>query len=332
MLADKLGFALSVVKGKKVIPFFPFSYFMGMVIVGSKGKKMIPNLALTSDQVKQSVAAVKERKPDLAGMLDFYGRIFVAQEESKHRHRIEPPKIAENIRSIRLREKLPLIEIKEFEYDKNEARRLFILICGLAKEDNPSLAGSARILLDALAAGLAAGELFAGLLNGDEALFENVAAELGVEKPVLGFIVYHSLKPSLSICADQLSANLNRKEPWQKGCCPVCGSPPILSSLEGDGSRHLFCSFCWQRWAVKRIFCPFCETSDQSYLHYLFGEEDKDVRVDLCDNCNKYIKTIDLRSADRLIYPPLEQIATLHLDFKAKEEGFDPGIRLYMDE
>ena len=292
---------------------------------------MIPHLALTPEQVKQAVAAVKKRQPDLAGMVDFYGRIFVAQEESKQRHRIEPPKIKKDIRSNRVREKLPLIEIKEFGYDKKEAGRLFILICRLAKEDNPRLAGSAKILLEALAGGLEAGTLFAGLLNGDEALFENVAGDLGVEKPVLGFIVYNSLKPSLSICADQLSANLNSKEPWLRGCCPVCGSPPILSSLEGEGSRHLFCSFCWQRWAVKRIFCPFCETSDQSYLHYLFGEEDRDVRVDLCDKCNKYLKTIDIRSADRLIYPPLEQIATLHLDFKAQEEGFDSGVQLYMN-
>jgi hypothetical protein len=33
---------------------------------------------------------------------------------------------------------------------------------------------------------------------------------------------------------------------------------------------------------------------------------------------------------DRTIYPPLEQILTLHLDFKAREEGFEPGIKLFI--
>jgi len=292
---------------------------------------MLPNLAFTSNQVKAAVQAVKKSKPAVAEMLDFHGRIFVAQEESKRHHRIEPLKIAEGIRSIRAQEKFPLIEIKEFRYDKNEASKLFVLICGLAEEQNPKLAGPAKILLEALAGGLETGGLFSGLLNGDEALFENIVADLDIEKPVLGFVVYNSIKPSVSICAEQLSANLNGTEPWLKGYCPVCGSAPILSSLDGKGARRLICSFCWHSWPVKRVFCPFCETSDNRYLHYLFGDEEKHIRMELCDKCNKYLKTIDIRSADHLIYPPLEQIATLHLDFKAREEGFDPGVSLFME-
>jgi FdhE protein len=50
----------------------------------------------------------------------------------------------------------------------------------------------------------------------------------------------------------------------------------------------------------------------------------------LCDRCKKYIKALDTRKVDRLIYPPLEQISTLHLDIKAQEMGFEPGIKLLM--
>ena len=52
-------------------------------------------------------------------------------------------------------------------------------------------------------------------------------------------------------------------------------------------------------------------SSDSKDLHYIFSEEEKDLRVDLCDKCNKYLKTLDMREVDRLIYPPLEQVATL---------------------
>jgi FdhE protein len=104
---------------------------------------------------------------------------------------------------------------------------------------------------------------------------------------------------------------------------------PILSILESDGVRSLICGFCWYAWSVKRGFCPFCENQENKQLHYFFSEEEEEYRVYLCDNCNKYIKTIDTRKAARMIYPPLEQVLTLHLDFKAQEEGFEPGIKLF---
>jgi FdhE protein len=51
-------------------------------------------------------------------------------------------------------------------------------------------------------------------------------------------------------------------------------------------------------------------------------------RVNLCDSCKKYLKTLDSRETERMIYTPLEQIASLHLDYKAKEMGYESGIPL----
>ena len=293
---------------------------------------MKENLALTSDQVKRAVEAVKKNKPVYAEILEFYGRMFAAQQESVSRLQMEPLQIPQEVRSLKAREKFPLIEINQFTYDKIESVSLFISICRLTHEANPKLAGAAQRILNAVDDSVSPEALFAALLSGDEALFENISAELEIEKQVLGFITYNSLKPSLCTCADQLSSYLNQSEPWLQGYCPVCGSAPMLSILEDEGARSLTCSFCWHKWSVKRLYCPFCENSDNKLLHYLFSEEEKDVRVDLCDNCKKYIKTVDARRADRLIYPPLEQISTLHLDIKAREEGFEAGVKLFLEE
>jgi FdhE protein len=257
--------------------------------------------------------------------------MFVAQQESMSRLHIEPLQIPEDVRSLKAREKFPLIELRQFAYDKIESGKLFISICRLTHEASPKLAGAAKRILDAVDDIVSPEALFTALLSGNEALFENISAELEIEKQVLGFITYNSLKPSLCTCADQLSSYLNQSEPWLLGYCPVCGSAPILSILEDEGARSLTCSFCWYKWSVKRLYCPFCKNSDSKLLHYLFSEEEKDVRVDLCDNCKKYIKTVDARRADRTIYPPLEQISTLHLDIKAREEGFEAGVKLLMD-
>lgn len=293
---------------------------------------MTSNFALTPDQVKKAVETAITNNPVYADILGFYGRLFVAQEESKDRLRIEPPQIPEDVRALKAREKFPLIEIKNFAYDSVQAADLFVAIGRLAREANPKLAASAAIILDAVDTNLDIAGLFRALLNGNEALFENISQTLQVEKPILGFITYNSIKPSICMGADQLAAYLSKDEPWMKGYCPICGSAPILSILEGDGARKLICSFCWHQWAVKRVYCPFCDNSANKDLHYLFSEEEKNLRVDLCDKCGKYLKTLDTRQTDRLIYPPLEQAATLHLDIKAKEEGFEAGIKLYMEE
>jgi FdhE protein len=234
------------------------------------------------------------------------------------------------LRTARAREKLPLVEIKEFIYDDTESANLFMTICDLAKDSNPKLSASANVILNAVKETLKPDELFSGLLDGNEALFENIANELQVAKQILGYLAYNSLKPSLCACAEQLAVYLNQNEPWLQGFCPICGSAPILSILEDEGKRKLVCSFCWHLWSAKRIHCPYCDSSQNKDLHYFYNEEEKDTRVDLCDNCKKYIKTIDSRKVDRLIYPSLEQISTMHLDIKAQEMGFEPGIRLLM--
>jgi len=292
---------------------------------------MKANFAQTPDQVKRAVDSVIKNYPAYADMLSFYGRLFDAQEKSKSRLRIEPLQIPDDVRAVKAREKFPLIEIKDFVFDRLESANLFVTIGELAQEANPKLAASASILLKAVDEKFEPASLFDAFLNGNEALFENISEALEVEKQVLGFITYNSLKPCLCMGAVQLAAYLDKEDPWLKGYCPVCGSAPILSILDGEGARSLICSFCWHPWPAKRVYCPFCDNSDNKDLHYFFSEEETDVRVDLCDKCKKYLKTIDTRQADRLIYPPLEQVATLHLDIKAREEGFEPGVKLHME-
>ncbi|RJQ61427.1 MAG: formate dehydrogenase accessory protein FdhE [Desulfobacteraceae bacterium] len=292
---------------------------------------MFSNLALTSAQVKKAVEAVKKNRPLYTEMLDVYGRIFVAQEESRSRLRIEPIQISPEMLSIKAVEKFPLIEIRQFRFDEEETARLFLTICKALTGNDAKLAAASATLLNAVNKTVAPVTLCAALLGGDEALFENMAIELEIDKQILGFITLSSLAPSLSACADHLSAYLNRDDPWLKGYCPICGSAPILSILSDEGARSLVCGFCRHQWPVKRACCPFCSNLDSRKLRYFYSEEEEGLRVDLCDNCKKYVKTVDARKAGRLLYPPLEQVSTLHLDIKAEEMGFESGTRLFIE-
>ena len=100
--------------------------------------------------------------------------------------------------------------------------------------------------------------------------------------------------------------------------------------IRGEGERFLVCSFCSHEWRTARIGCPFCENKDQKTLHYFFSDEEKDYRVHVCDQCKKYVKTIDTRKMERPFHLRVEQISTLHLDMLAQEKGLESGIPLWL--
>jgi FdhE protein len=72
--------------------------------------------------------------------------------------------------------------------------------------------------------------------------------------------------------------------------------------------------------------CPFCGSRNPEGLFYLYSDEEKEYRVDACQSCRNYIKTVDTRVLSRRAYPPLEQVASLHLDFKAAEAGYQLSL------
>ena len=170
--------------------------------------------------------------------------------------------------------------------------------------------------------------LFKNLLQGDDLFFQTTAAQIGADSKALAFLAYNAIQPSLELCAAQLACYLHAETVWRKGYCPVCGSAPGLAILGEEGRRVLSCSFCRHQWRAPRIFCAFCENTPAGELHYFFAEEENDLRVEVCDRCRKYIKSVDSRQTSRPLFPPLEQVASLHLDMIAAEKGFSGDVDL----
>ncbi|MDO9123432.1 MAG: formate dehydrogenase accessory protein FdhE, partial [Deltaproteobacteria bacterium] len=154
-----------------------------------------------------------------------------------------------------------------------------------------------------------------------EEKIETIAEEFGLDKTVLLFLIQESIRPSIEAGTKKLLNELNA-EAWLKDYCPVCGSLPHLSLLkEAEGKRFLLCSFCGYQWRVDRFFCAFCGNKEQDSLHYFCGEGEETYRIDTCDKCHQYIKTIDARNIE-IIDPALEDLATLHLDILASQKGY----------
>ena len=107
--------------------------------------------------------------------------------------------------------------------------------------------------------------------------------------------------------------------------CPFCSRKPgvgVLRPLGDGGQRSLVCSFCLGEWEFRRIVCPGCGEEDHSKLPvYTAAEEFKHVRVECCDSCRHYIKTVDL-TRNGLADPVVDEIASIALDLWAQKQGY----------
>jgi FdhE protein len=106
--------------------------------------------------------------------------------------------------------------------------------------------------------------------------------------------------------------------------CPFCGRRPgvgVLRPLGDGGQRSLVCSFCLGEWEFRRIVCPGCGEEDHAKLPVYTAEEFKHVRVECCDSCRQYIKTVDL-TRNGLADPLVDEIASIPLDLWAQQHGY----------
>jgi formate dehydrogenase accessory protein FdhE len=106
--------------------------------------------------------------------------------------------------------------------------------------------------------------------------------------------------------------------------CPWCSSKPLAGVLrpEGDGGkRSLICSLCATEWDFRRIVCPGCGEEDVHKLAVYSAREIPHVRVEACDTCHQYIKTVDL-TKDGHAVPAVDELATLPLNLWAADHGY----------
>jgi FdhE protein len=106
--------------------------------------------------------------------------------------------------------------------------------------------------------------------------------------------------------------------------CPFCKRKPVLGVLRplGDGGqRSLVCSFCLAEWEFRRIVCPGCGEENHAKLPVYSADELKHVRVECCDSCQTYIKTVDMTKSG-LAEPIVDEMASIPLDLWAQKQGY----------
>ncbi len=280
---------------------------------------------ITPEFISRAVSEVREIKPDYQLLLNLYERIFIAQEESKSRIQLAEYRIPDEILSVKLEGRLPLVNISQFTFDSASAGGLFKALCDILRSSNECVSESAGRIGEAVERkDLNMDRLFPAFLSDNRSYFSTLERDLKLDRNILRFLVYNSLKPSLNIFSAMMESYLDREREWDRGCCPICGSMPELSIFEDNGKRSLLCGFCGHRWQSKRVYCPSCGNTDHESLRYFEIEDEEEYRVDVCEKCKSYIKTVDIKKISRPVYFPLESIATPYIVVKFREMGYKP--------
>lgn len=123
------------------------------------------------------------------------------------------------------------------------------------------------------------------------------------------------------------------ERPHRQGRCPVCGGAASIGvrrdgdTMEG-ARRFLGCALCGIEWPFTRILCPACLETDPHKLPSFRSERHPAVRIEACETCRRYVKSIDL-SEDARPIPEVDDLLSLAMDLWAREQGFEriePGI------
>ena len=83
----------------------------------------------------------------------------------------------------------------------------------------------------------------------------------------------------------------------------------------------LLCSLCQSEWDFRRILCPVCGETNHEKLPRYTADGIPAVRVESCDTCRSYLKSIDM-TVDGLSVPVVDEIATAPLDLWAAEHDY----------
>lgn len=166
----------------------------------------------------------------------------------------------------------------------------------------------------------AVSDIITGLLQEKDQLLSEHTTKACVSNSIVWFLGWTAISYTLKPFKKALE-KWQLDNGWQTNYCPTCGNLPVMAQLARSGKgrqRKLVCGCCQTSWFYKRICCPYCETEVQEHLEVLEVEQEEDIRIDTCNNCESYIKVYTNQGEEEVL---LADYFTIHLDLLMKEKG-----------
>lgn len=137
-------------------------------------------------------------------------------------------------------------------------------------------------------------------------------------------------KPAREITQRMANTTAHEQHPLH---CPVCGGQAAVARVgltkHNDGrAKELWCAQCGTSWEFERVRCGRCGTKNQSKLHYFNIEGDDAHRLQTCDECGSYMRTVYQDNAlapfsfdvENVLMAKLDEVAYQHALKKLKEQ------------
>jgi FdhE protein len=291
-----------------------------------------------SDPLVQRLYALIQELPDLKDAAQFYMAILpLLRDADLHVGTISLT--PEQVRA-KMEAGLPLLHDVDLDLDVESVRELMVKLASAIEtigKKNPwhglllprtplphepgVAAGRIRAALEENR--LDMGALLPHIASGESGPITSAAQNLNLDPGLLMTLARNALKPALRAWCSQLTP-LSRGVAWHKSTCFICGAAATLAELqENDQVKHLRCGSCGADWQVSRLQCVYCGNEDHRTLPHLFEEKDLErIHLEACDKCKGYLKVISSFRPALVEILAIEDLATLHLDYIAKERGY----------
>ncbi|MCX5857389.1 MAG: formate dehydrogenase accessory protein FdhE [Deltaproteobacteria bacterium] len=266
----------------------------------------------------KTIEAYKTTSPHYVELLDILGDILILREEYRQNMTDVFSAVDESLIDKKMAGGLPLIDFSSGHLDLSKPKEYFLALLNVAEKRVPGETA-------ALAEKIKDGSFDFEKLVLNSFYMQEDEPPIDMEEDFFDLIelfLEESLRPSLEVVAQKYTDRIARSG-WSEGYCPICGKEPKIGQIRGEDGRFLFCNQCGFEWHYLRIKCPFCGNEEQQSLAYFTVEGDEQYRVDVCNECKRYIKIVDFRESKREPNLDVEDIATLHLDILANEEGYE---------
>jgi len=114
--------------------------------------------------------------------------------------------------------------------------------------------------------------------------------------------------------------------------CPVCGSfasaAMVGESIASDSKGHeLYCTICGAQWPFERIRCASCGTTNQGHIHWFHIEGDDAHRLQNCDECGDYMRTVFQDESEAKPVMEVEDVVMARLDAIALDPKFSSEVK-----
>lgn len=286
----------------------------------------------TIANVRQEMDFYLASKPELKELMDLYAAILAIEAEYLPLidTKMEIEETAEIERKIA--EGANLLNPTKIVIEPEQFKEVLTKMAAIVAAQNPALKpGLDRLIsypdLDVDTKGVPPVFIDA-LLKFNTQYFTKIAELIELDTDIMFFLTYHAMNPFIESVARQYRG-LYDDAAWGKTTCPVCGRKPSqMYKRRDDGETALQCQICRTEWTYPADTCVICGNADPETYKFLYDEADPAHAVHVCDGCKKYIKSTDAQALDRDIDVEVEDLATLVLDYVAKEQGYEPGGRV----